>query len=560
MNVLAIMPGFIPSTIIGVLRPLSALERKGELKLRIRHSNVSFLLAKDMNWCDVAVFCRNCSSKDLASLYDLKRRGKKVVYEIDDNFEEIPLNTDIGVYHRAFFRLHVLRRFFLLSDMVRVYSARMEQRSMAYGACVQRTRSYFDKSLIDGLSKKGPDGVIRIAYPTGRIDDSELEERIFSAIRTVLERHGEGVEFHLWRKDVPKQLAGVRGVVLNSAVRGYEKFIRSFYEAGYDIGLAPGVDAPFFHSKTNNKYREFGGCGVAGVYSNFLPYADSVIDGHSGILVGSSQQEWVDAVERLLMDDNTRQQIIFNAARDVELNYSFDRAVQSWRECLAAAQENVDELPDWLPPQSQSFSNFSFVCLTPKSKVGRRYRAFKLASTYLRGVVHKFSHASDYCNSTFRKVCCSTTFLVGNCNDLATVAQLLPLSASAVVDLTSYRDQSDVAIHFLLASCSSVPVSFLIRADQKVDSASLKDCVLMTEGQSESSLMQEFSLDGYPAAYLDLLERHLRYAPIKGKHANPVSRLCAKAIRGYSGRYAIWRGRLDTLSSLVKSRIGFREF
>ena len=114
MNVLIILPGFIPSSIIGILRPLTSLESHGEINLRARPSRTSLFLYSDIDWCDIAVFCRNCETSDLMTLYELKRKGKKVVYEIDDNFQEISLNTDIGVYHRVFFRQHTLKRFFFV--------------------------------------------------------------------------------------------------------------------------------------------------------------------------------------------------------------------------------------------------------------------------------------------------------------------------------------------------------------------------------------------------------------------------------------------------------------
>ena len=59
MNVLAILPGFIPSTIIGILKPLMNLERLREIKLRVRIHKLSFFISYDIDWCDVAVFCRN---------------------------------------------------------------------------------------------------------------------------------------------------------------------------------------------------------------------------------------------------------------------------------------------------------------------------------------------------------------------------------------------------------------------------------------------------------------------------------------------------------------------
>src|SRR5262245_40138763 len=56
-RVLAIVPSLIPSTIVGILNPLVALARRGEIDLRFRlEKNCS---PRDAAWADVAVFCRN---------------------------------------------------------------------------------------------------------------------------------------------------------------------------------------------------------------------------------------------------------------------------------------------------------------------------------------------------------------------------------------------------------------------------------------------------------------------------------------------------------------------
>ena len=89
IKVLVFAPGLIPSVVIGVLKPLVALEILGEVSVRLRFSSVRIFADSDIEWCDVAVFCRNCEIGDLESLYQLNRLGKRVIYEVDDNFEEI---------------------------------------------------------------------------------------------------------------------------------------------------------------------------------------------------------------------------------------------------------------------------------------------------------------------------------------------------------------------------------------------------------------------------------------------------------------------------------------
>jgi hypothetical protein len=560
MNVLAFLPGLIPSTIIGILRPLTDLERRGEIRLRIRLTYIPILASNDIEWCDVAVFCRNCEGADLSALYELKRRGKKIVYELDDNFEEIPFTTDVGVYHRHFSRLHVVKRFFLLSDITRVYSDRMYQRASKYGARVQTIRSYFDKSIIEGLCKDSSADVIKIAYPTGRIDDNELEERIFSAVKTVLHKYETKVEFHLWRKSLPQQLIGIKGVVLNKNVRGYDKFIRTFFRAGFDIGLAPGNDIPFFHSKTNNKYREFGGCGVSGIYSNFPPYSSSIDHEHSGLLAGSSTEEWVTAIERLVLDKKLRTNIADNAAKDIFSNYSFETAVESWRECFGLMRDHKPDLPEWIPVAKQ-FNFFSYIHLEKPKESDDRYKYLQLAlSSLQRNTFIEFNSISEYLASPIKNFFSACIIFLSNKEQLQILSELMPLLNSAIVDITNFEDEAHSAINHLFGVAPSVPISFLVTREQERAcnlTTAQQGCMISIES-NPSPFVHNFSLSGYPAAYLDLVERHIHFSLKKiktGRLARLSARICL--LRDW---FLQSRDRFKTVYKWMLYRLGFRQF
>jgi Glycosyl transferases group 1 len=562
-RILIITPAFIPSVIIGVMRPLAELERRNEIDLRLRLYNLKYFQTIDIEWCDVAVFCRNCEIKDLPILYELKCKGKKVIYEIDDNFEEIPLSTDIGIYHRTFSRLHVLKRFFALSDVTRVYSDRMLERAHVHGANAQLICSYFDKSLIDGGQRKAADGIIRIAYPTGRIDDKNLEEMFFTAVKIILEKYAGKIEFHLWRKTAPMQLSGAQGLILNKPLRSYDNFIRSLYQAGFSIGLAPGIDTPFFRSKTNNKYREFGGCGIAGIYSSFPPYSNTVGHAHTGLLAGNSTGDWVAAIERLLSDIELRARIVENAREDVFTHYSFDGAVDGWLECLIGLNDKDIEVPKWLPSPKQ-FPIFAAVTLNRVNELYRhddRQNYLMSACSSIQGLIlERFSSTGAYLKSSFRKLTCATFFAVNDERELSLALQVIDLCTSAIIDLTQYTDDLVNAVNQLRNAVSSVPLSFLFTVHQAASVElirTLPENFLTLEIQS-SSIDEEFSLSGYPAAYIDIIERHIRYATVK-KSSTVLLRFQSK-VHARVDQFNLWKGRFHTVLMLVKWRLGLRHF
>lgn len=332
-KILVIAPALIPSVNIGVLRPLIFLKLKKEIKLRVNVQRYSpnFLIERNIRWADIIVFCRNTEYSDIRLIELCEIYGKKYIYEIDDNFFKIPLTTGIGRYHRYYFRLHALKLFLNKAESVRVFSEQMLRDVSEYTDNVNIVPTYFDTSLVSKKSRKKLHDKIRIVYPTGRIDEPKLEKLVFNAIKKLLEKYGEKIEFCLYRNVMPEIFDGLSNVQLLKGEISYEKFIHSFSAEKFDIGIAPGIDSDFFKSKTNNKYREFAACQIAGVYSDCAPYSECIQSGDNGLLAEFTSESWFESLSKLVDSSELRQKIARNAKRDIDLNYTFDAVIQSWR-------------------------------------------------------------------------------------------------------------------------------------------------------------------------------------------------------------------------------------
>ncbi|MGC5340978.1 hypothetical protein ACPXBC_30920, partial [Escherichia coli] len=77
---------------------------------------------------------------------------------------------------------------------------------------------------------------------------------------------GDSIEFTIWGCQ-PGDLIGQKGIQTLPLVGDYEDFLRQFARQPFDIGLAPMEDTAFYRSKTNTKFRDYGACKVAGIYS-----------------------------------------------------------------------------------------------------------------------------------------------------------------------------------------------------------------------------------------------------------------------------------------------------
>src|SRR6185503_1198657 len=101
-------------------------------------------------------------------------------------------------------------------------------------------------------------------------------------------------------------------------------------------------DDLFHRCKTNIKFREYGACCVAGVYSNTEVYGECVEDGATGLLVGPDENAWFEAIARLIEDTSLRERIQQQAQTYVRQHYNPERMQADW---LAHIQQVLAERP-----------------------------------------------------------------------------------------------------------------------------------------------------------------------------------------------------------------------
>jgi hypothetical protein len=132
----------------------------------------------------------------------------------------------------------------------------------------------------------------------------------------------------------PPELRGHPAVHCLDFRPDYDRFFGAFARAGFDVGLAPLRDDVFYRSKSNNKFREYAACRVAGVYSDVGVYSACVQDGQTGILVSAESGTWFKALSRLIEDAALRERIqeqAFLYARD---HYSLEKVQAVWLDHL----------------------------------------------------------------------------------------------------------------------------------------------------------------------------------------------------------------------------------
>jgi len=368
----AVIPSYIASCQINVVKPLQALHNAGRIKFR--HVLESKANLASIRWADVIVFCRNTEPGYGHFLSEAIGRKKPIIYDIDDSFWDISERTDpeLARYHLQPLRLRQFEQYISHASLVRVYSPLLKGKIDHINQNVRIYHSGFDFKLVPNSG--GPDQqqhnrnqssaqcdddtnrAISIVYATSRIVDDQY--KIFlPALSDFLKANQGRVKFTVWGCS-PGELLNLPGVSARKLTTRYDDFLRAFSRAGFHIGLAPLQDTEFNRSKNNTKFRDYGACRIAGIYSNLDVYGSSVVHEQNGLLVSNKYEDWLEALNRLTFEPELRRRIIARAYDDVFNGYRQELIERQWLDDIDRLLEDAQSF--WLSRLGQgSFAEFN---------------------------------------------------------------------------------------------------------------------------------------------------------------------------------------------------------
>jgi hypothetical protein len=272
--------------------------------------HVEFVQLEDLHLCtaDVIVVQRAPVRNDshLSYLIQCRRQMNAIlIVDLDDDL----LGIDASHCEYEHYRLvrELIRECLNQADEVWTSTQVLANRYDGAARCVQLVENNLDSRTwsVDSRAPRMAEDV-RFLYVAGATHIPDFEYLIEPAFRKLAVEFRDRVSLDViglepncgpWQHvKIPRRVA-----------RSYPAFATWLQRQGpYDIGLAPLRDTRFNSAKSNVKWLEYSAIGCATLGSFAEPYASSIKDGHSGLLVPPHFDAFYHAMRRVVIDPKLR--------------------------------------------------------------------------------------------------------------------------------------------------------------------------------------------------------------------------------------------------------------
>lgn len=317
----------LPSLEIMLCQPFRELRNRGICDFTVLQEDM--VTRGHIEEASLVIFLRTVEPAAYQFLNWAHEMGKKTIYAIDDNFLEIPANSDVASYYMDPQRRDTFVKFLRNSQIVKVDSQYFADYIRIY---FNPRVAYFSSSVDMDWLESAPrrtrrDGKIIIGYE-GTSKEEDFEQ-VVPALHRILDEHYGQVELEFYGF-MPAAMANQPYVTHVPDHQEYRSFIQQLYQNTWNIGLAPLIDGVFNYCKTNNKFREYAACGIPGVYSDNPAYTQCVVPNETGIIVPHTSDGWYMGIKQLIDNPGLRKNIRDNAYHYAKQNYSIAASADSW--------------------------------------------------------------------------------------------------------------------------------------------------------------------------------------------------------------------------------------
>ena len=97
------------------------------------------------------------------------------------------------------------------------------------------------------------------------------------------------------------------------------------------IGIIPLDESTFSKCKSPVKYFDYSSCGIPSVCSKVMPYKEVIEHKHTGMLVESSSNSWIEHIEMLILSSTLRRELADSARDYILSDHSIRQCSEEWK-------------------------------------------------------------------------------------------------------------------------------------------------------------------------------------------------------------------------------------
>jgi len=269
----------------------------------------------------------------------LRREGTRLIYSLDDNL--LDWTPRAAAQHGPTAeQLSAVRLLAREADGIIATTSALRARLQILNPHVEVIANALDERLLVTSTDPGPaQQRLVIGYMGTYSHDADLG-LILAPLRALLRAHADELEFQLiggaadnqWHRafdGLPvRVLDGGRPVDYPGFMAWYTERVR------WDIAVGPLETTPFTRCKSDIKYLDYAAIGAASAFSRVTPYADSVVDDETGLLVENTGAAWRAALERLVSDSDLRLRLADNARRQLLTERVLSKCATRWQRAI----------------------------------------------------------------------------------------------------------------------------------------------------------------------------------------------------------------------------------
>jgi len=288
---------------------------------------------------DILILVRTGDADSYIKTQLYAKIGRPYIYYIDDNFWLLLGTSSLDDYYSNWMVRRALESAVSGASLVLCHSEKFKQFLSNYNQNVKVIPTFFDFSCIEirsseiGLDEKR----VGIVANQSRATDVAI---IIPAIKKILEECGCDIYFEFFGY-VPPELSGHSQVRYFKPINDYVKFIKAQNSRNWLLALAPLQENAFSSFKTNNKFREYGGASVAGIYSNVEIYRECVTNDVNGWLVDNTSEAWYLRIKSALNDPEKTLSVGIEARECVLKRHHINEVRRKW--VLAIENASISE-------------------------------------------------------------------------------------------------------------------------------------------------------------------------------------------------------------------------